>query len=72
MINSAELGRKMMAYAARIDDDAEFNNWTRLAPHLIGLGTATHPRSLAELSAADQQLVKRAIAFLTDRGEITA
>jgi len=72
MIDTAELGRRMMAYAARIDDDAEFNHWTRLAPHLIGLGTATHPRSLSELSVADQQLVRRAVAVLANQGEILA
>ena len=70
MINTAELGRKMMAYAGKLDDDAEFNNWCRLAPKLIGLGTATHPKSLTELTPNDRLLMNRAITLLVDQGEI--
>ena len=71
MIDTTELGRKMMAYAKNINDDTEFNRWCRLAPKLIGLGTATHPKTLKELSTDDQTLVTRAFNILVQAGEIT-
>lgn len=70
MVNTAELGRKMMAYAEYITDDEEFNSWCRLAPKLIGLGTATHPKKLSELTPSERSLMNRAITLLVDRGEI--
>jgi len=70
MINTVELGRKMMSYAKNIDNDTEFNHWCRLAPKLIGMGTATHPKTLKELSAADQKLVTRAFNILLQNGEL--
>ena len=71
MINTVELGRKMMAYAKNISDDSEFNRWCRLAPKLIGMGTATHPKNLKELSEDDQALVTRAFNLLVHAGELT-
>lgn len=70
MINTIDLGRKMMAYAKNINDDAEFNSWCRLAPKLIGIGTAAHPKNLKELSAEEQALTIRAFNILVQSGEI--
>lgn len=71
MINSAELGRQMMMYVKNIKDDTEFNNWCRLAPKLIGLGTATHPKSFKELTDSEQATTNRAIFMLVSKGLIT-
>jgi len=72
MIDTAELGRKMMRYAPKLDDDSEFNQWCRLAPKLIGMGTATHPKDLNALDALEQALVKRAVVLLTADGNINS
>jgi hypothetical protein len=70
MIDTAELGRKMMAYSKNIDNDAEFNDWCRLAPKLIGLGAATFPKTLNELTINERALVGRALTLLVDKGEL--
>jgi hypothetical protein len=69
-VDTAELGRKMMAYSAKVDDDAEFNNWCRLAPKLIGMGTATHPKGMSELTEQELAIANRAFAILVSQGEI--
>ena len=68
MIDAVELGRKMMRYAPKLDDDAEFNQWCRLAPKLIGLGTNVDPNSFNHMERA---LINKAIMILVTQGEIT-
>ena len=70
MVDIAELGRKMMAYSANINNDAEFNNWCRLAPKLIGMGTATHPKGIDELTELELVIANRAFVILVSQGEI--
>jgi hypothetical protein len=70
MVDIAELGRKMMLYSAKIDDDAEFNNWCRLAPKLIGMGTATHPKGMDELTEQELATANQAFIILVSQGEI--
>jgi hypothetical protein len=70
MIDTAELGRKMMSYAKNLDSDVEFNNWCRLAPKLIGMGLATHPKNLKEFSYDEQVVMARALTILIQNGEI--
>lgn len=57
MIDMVELGRRMMANAASIDDDTEFNHWARLGPMLINIG----PKGINQLSIEEQQVVARAM-----------
>jgi hypothetical protein len=70
MIDTTELGRKMMEYAGQLDDDVEFNQWCRLAPKLLSLGAVNHPQNLKELNPIERALVNRAIAVLIDKGEL--
>lgn len=61
MINPAELGRKMMAVAGQIEDDAEFNRWARLGPVLISMGATAGPKGFKDLSPEQQQVMARAL-----------
>lgn len=69
MIDTIELGRKMMSYAYNIDNDAEFNMWCKLAPKLIALGNANKIKK-SELSSDELSLANRAYYLLVSCGEI--
>lgn len=70
-MNTVELGRQMMANAAMLDDDAEFNQWARLGPLLIELGTNS-PKAMGSLSPEEQQVVARAMNKLSSNGREVA
>jgi hypothetical protein len=69
MIDTVKLGRQMMMYAPNLDSDVDFNNWTRLAPRLIGIGTTSYPNSIKDLSPEDLQIVKNAMNILDKQTE---
>lgn len=60
MIDTIELGRQMMANAAMLDDDTEFNQWARLGPMLIAMGDRTED-GMKNLTPEEQQVVARAM-----------
>jgi hypothetical protein len=60
-MDTTELGRLMMSRAHELDDDKEFNSWTRLAPVLIGLDR--NKRRI--LTPEEQQVVARAMIKLS-------
>jgi hypothetical protein len=65
-----ELGRKMMFYSPKLDNDKEFNNWCKLAPKLIGMGTATYPKNIKDLSKEELYIARKAFFILVSKGEI--
>lgn len=69
-MNTIELGRQMMANAAMLDDDAEFNQWTRLGPMLIAMGTGSASKDLNLLTPEEQQVVARAMNKLGNRQKV--
>lgn len=64
MIDTVELGRSMMANAATLDDDSEFNQWARLGPMLIEMGSRSPVDGIKLLSPEEQQVVARAMLRL--------
>ena len=66
-MNTVELGRQMMANAAMLDDDAEFNQWTRLGPMLVAMGTGPASKDLKLLTPEEQQVISRAMNKLRGR-----
>ena len=65
MINAIELGRAMMQYAPKLDDDSEFNQWCRIAPKLIAIGNI---KELGDFNPIELAVIKRAIMLLTSQG----
>lgn len=68
-MNTIELGRQMMANAAMLDDDAEFNQWTRLGPMLVAM-TGSASKDLKLLTPEEQQVVARAMNKLSNRQQV--
>jgi hypothetical protein len=64
MINQIELGRQMMANAAMLEDDTEFNHWARLGPILIAMGNRPDD-GMKGLTPEEQQVVARALNRLS-------
>lgn len=66
MIDPVELGRRMMHYAPKLENDAEFNQWCRLAPKLIAEGN----NELTKFDLVEKILIKQVLIRLIKQGEL--
>lgn len=66
-MDAAQLGRTMMITSGDLPDDKQCNDWARIGQVLTQLGTPRMPKTMHDLSSADQQVVIDAIRYLQSK-----